>query len=83
MIEHYVAQGQQVFAISWRNPEQEQGHFDLDTYARAVAEARDAVASITAQSKRSTSPRRARAGSSRPVCSAISRPAATLTASRA
>jgi polyhydroxyalkanoate synthase len=51
MIEHYVAQGQKVFAISWRNPEQEQGHFDLDTYAQAVAEARDAVASITAQSK--------------------------------
>ena len=50
MIEHYVAQGQQVFAISWRNPEQEQGHFDLDTYAQAVAEARDAVASITSQS---------------------------------
>ncbi len=51
MIEHYVAQGQQVFAISWRNPEQAQGHFDLDTYAQAVAEARDAVASITSQSK--------------------------------
>lgn len=51
MIEHYVGQGQQVFAISWRNPEQAQGHFDLDTYAQAVAEARDAVASITAQSK--------------------------------
>lgn len=51
MIEHYVAQGQQVFAISWRNPEQAQGHFDLDTYAGAVAEARDAVASITSQTK--------------------------------
>jgi polyhydroxyalkanoate synthase subunit PhaC len=51
MIEHYVAQGQQVFAISWRNPGQEQGHFDLDTYAQAVAEARDAVAAITAQSQ--------------------------------
>jgi polyhydroxyalkanoate synthase len=51
MIEHCVAQGQQVFAISWRNPEQAQGHFDLDTYAQAVAEARDAVGSITAQSK--------------------------------
>jgi polyhydroxyalkanoate synthase subunit PhaC len=51
MIEHCVAQGQQVFAISWRNPEQAQGHFDLDTYAQAVAEARDAVASITAQNK--------------------------------
>ena len=51
MIEHYVAQGQQVFAISWRNPEQAQGHFDLDTYAAAVAEARDAVASITSAAK--------------------------------
>jgi polyhydroxyalkanoate synthase len=51
MIEHYVTQGQQVFAISWRNPEQAQGDFDLDTYAQAVAEARDAVASITAERK--------------------------------
>jgi polyhydroxyalkanoate synthase subunit PhaC len=51
MIGHYVAQGQQVFAISWRNPGQAQGHFDLDTYAQAVAEARDAVAAITSQSK--------------------------------
>ncbi len=51
MIEHSVGQGQQVFAISWRNPEQAQGHFDLDTYANAVAQARDAAASITEQSK--------------------------------
>jgi hypothetical protein len=51
MIEHCVAEGQQVFTISWRNPEQAQGHFDLDTYADAVAEARAAVASIAAQSK--------------------------------
>ena len=48
MIEHFVSLGQQVFAISWRNPEQAQGHFDFDTYADAVAEARDAVAAITA-----------------------------------
>jgi len=47
IIEHAVAQGQQVFMISWRNPEQAQGHFDLDTYAASVAEARDAVAAIT------------------------------------
>jgi polyhydroxyalkanoate synthase len=47
MIEHFVGLGQQVFAISWRNPEQAQGHFDLDTYAEAVAEARDAVASVS------------------------------------
>jgi polyhydroxyalkanoate synthase len=48
LIEYLVAQGQQVFAVSWRNPDQEQGHFDLDTYAQAVAEARDAVAAICA-----------------------------------
>jgi len=46
LIEYLVAQGQQVFAISWRNPDQEQGHFDLDTYARAISEARDAAAAI-------------------------------------
>jgi polyhydroxyalkanoate synthase len=51
MIEHYVGQGQQVFAISWRNPGQAEGHFDLDTYANAVAQARDATASITERSK--------------------------------
>jgi polyhydroxyalkanoate synthase len=49
MIEWLVQQGQQVFAISWRNPGVEQGHFDLDTYAEAVLEARDAVAAITGQ----------------------------------
>lgn len=47
--EHLVAQGQQVFMISWRNPDAEQGHFDFDTYAAAVLEARDAVARICRQ----------------------------------
>src|SRR4051794_24133325 len=49
MIEWLVRQGQQVFTISWRNPGAEQGHFDLDAYAQAVLEARDAVAEITGQ----------------------------------
>jgi polyhydroxyalkanoate synthase subunit PhaC len=49
MIEFLVRQGQQVFAISWRNPDAQHGHFDLDTYAAAVLEARDAVAAITGQ----------------------------------
>src|SRR5262245_37203690 len=49
MVEWLVRQGQQVFVISWRNPDAEQGHFDLDTYAAAVLEARDAVAAITKQ----------------------------------
>src|SRR5450755_4611327 len=45
----YSASKQQVFTISWRNPDAAQGHFDLDTYAQAVLEARDAVAEITRQ----------------------------------
>jgi polyhydroxyalkanoate synthase len=49
LIEWLVQQGQQVFVISWRNPDAEQGHFDLDTYTAAVLEARDAVAAITRQ----------------------------------
>ena len=49
MVEWLVHQGQQVFVMSWRNPDAEQGHFDLDTYAAAILEARDAVAAITRQ----------------------------------
>jgi polyhydroxyalkanoate synthase subunit PhaC len=50
IVEHLVAAGQQVFLISWCNPGPEQGHFDLDTYARSVLEARDAVAEIAKSS---------------------------------
>ena len=49
LAEHLVQQGQQLFTISWRNPDAAQGHFDLDTYAQAVLEARAAVAAITRQ----------------------------------
>jgi polyhydroxyalkanoate synthase len=49
MVEYLVASGQQVFVVSWRNPGEEQGHFDLDTYADAVLEARQAVADVTRQ----------------------------------
>jgi polyhydroxyalkanoate synthase len=49
MVKWLMGQGQQVFMISWRNPDAAQGHFDLDTYAQAVLEARDAVAEITKQ----------------------------------
>jgi len=47
LVEHLVGQGHQVFCISWRNPGVEQSHFDFDTYAQAVLEARDAVAEIS------------------------------------
>jgi polyhydroxyalkanoate synthase subunit PhaC len=49
LVQWLLAQQQQVFVISWRNPDVEQGHFDLDTYAQAVLEARDAVADIAKQ----------------------------------
>ncbi|MBV9799621.1 MAG: alpha/beta fold hydrolase [Solirubrobacterales bacterium] len=49
LVEWLLGQQQQVFTISWRNPDAAQGHFDLDTYAQAVLEARDAVAEITRQ----------------------------------
>jgi len=45
-VEHLLNAGQQVFMISWRNPEALQGHFDLDTYVGAVLEARATVAEI-------------------------------------
>ena len=38
LVEYLVAQGQQVFMVSWRNPDQGQSHFDLDTYAAALLE---------------------------------------------
>jgi polyhydroxyalkanoate synthase subunit PhaC len=49
LVEYLVGQQQQVFVMSWRNPEAAQGHFDLDTYAQSVLEARDAVAEIARQ----------------------------------
>jgi poly[(R)-3-hydroxyalkanoate] polymerase subunit PhaC len=47
LIEYLVERGYQVFAISWRNPDAAQGHFDFDTYAGAILEARDMVAERT------------------------------------
>ena len=47
MIEHLVGQGQQVFAISWRNPDARHADWGIDTYATAVLEALDAAARIT------------------------------------
>jgi polyhydroxyalkanoate synthase len=49
LVEYLVAQGHQVFCMSWRNPGPEQSHFDLDTYAQAVVEARAAAAEVTKQ----------------------------------
>lgn len=47
MIEYFVAQGQQVFTISWRNPHAEHRDWGLDTYVTAIVDAMDAVQAIT------------------------------------
>ena len=47
MVEHLVGEGEQVFVMSWRNPDERHAHFDMDTYAEAVIEALDAVETIT------------------------------------
>ena len=59
-----LAQGQQVFMVSWRNPGAAQGHFDLGTYAQAVPRGARRGGRDHREATRSTSTRPARAGSS-------------------
>jgi polyhydroxyalkanoate synthase len=47
MIEYFVQQGQQVFAISWRNPQARHRDWGFDAYGGAIVEAMDAVEKIT------------------------------------
>jgi polyhydroxyalkanoate synthase len=47
LVEYLVAQGQQVFAISWRNPTAEHAGWGLDHYASGVLEALEAIEKIT------------------------------------
>jgi polyhydroxyalkanoate synthase subunit PhaC len=46
MIEFFVQQGQQVFAISWRNPQARHREWGFDSYGAAIVEALDAVQKI-------------------------------------
>ena len=46
MIEHALKQGQRVFAISWRNPDERQADWSLDTYVQSVLDAVGAVERI-------------------------------------
>jgi polyhydroxyalkanoate synthase subunit PhaC len=45
-IEYLVRSGQQVFALSWRNPDARHARHGLDSYIRAVLDALDAVLRI-------------------------------------
>jgi polyhydroxyalkanoate synthase len=47
MIEYFVSQGVQVFAISWRNPTAEERNWGFDTYGRAILTALDTVEKIS------------------------------------
>ncbi|CAN5652627.1 class II poly(R)-hydroxyalkanoic acid synthase [soil metagenome] len=47
LAEYAVQHEQQVFMISWRNPEKEMRDWDMDTYATAILEAVDAARQIT------------------------------------
>jgi polyhydroxyalkanoate synthase len=47
MLEYAVANEQQAFAMSWRNPDERHADWNLDTYAQAVLDALDAVEAIT------------------------------------
>lgn len=46
MIEYFVRQGQQVFTISWRNPQKRHRDWGFDAYGAAIVEAMDAVQKI-------------------------------------
>jgi polyhydroxyalkanoate synthase subunit PhaC len=48
MIEYLVEGGQQVFAISWRNPDERHADWNLETYVEATLEALEAVEKISA-----------------------------------
>ncbi|MCU1615114.1 MAG: phaA [Frankiales bacterium] len=47
IVEHYVSQGQQVFMMSWRNPDERHADWGLDTYGQALLDAMDAVERAT------------------------------------
>lgn len=51
LVEHLVASGQQVYCISWRNPDARHRDLGLDAYGAAVVEAMDAVQSIARQDR--------------------------------
>lgn len=46
LVEYFLQQGQQVFTISWRNPDARHRDWGLDTYGEAILDAMDAVQRI-------------------------------------
>jgi len=48
LIEYLLRQGQQVFVISWRNPDARHRDWDLDVYGQAILDALTAIEEISA-----------------------------------
>ena len=46
LIEYLVAEGQQVFVLSWRNPDERHAAWGFDAYVRAIIDAMDVAADI-------------------------------------
>ena len=53
LVEHLVANGQQVYCISWRNPDARHADWGLDTYGQAIIDAMDAAEKISPAATRS------------------------------
>ena len=51
IVEHYVSSGQQVFMMSWRNPDERHAEWGMDTYGQAVLDAMDAIERVTRQER--------------------------------
>jgi polyhydroxyalkanoate synthase len=47
LVEFLVREGQQVFVMSWRNPDARRAAWNFDTYVRAILDAMDAVERIS------------------------------------
>jgi len=47
LLEWAVKQGEQTFAISWRNPDERHSDWSYDTYCRAMLDALETVEEIT------------------------------------
>ena len=51
LVEHLVQNGQQVYCISWRNPDARHADWGLDTYGQAIIEAMQVAQDISRQDK--------------------------------
>ena len=51
LVEHLVGAGQQVYCISWRNPDARHRDWGLDTYGQAILEAMDVAQKVARQDK--------------------------------